>query len=173
MALIAASRCIGRFSFNSAQFASLDMSDVIARGFGDIWRVIVAQPHFPAKGKGGFPSEALVIGACSQAALDFGIANPEVVAKKSKVSYSGSKPEPALTDDFIDQVDRLLPPQPWPQHVHRRVAESLGCKRITALKAIEALIGSGRRNRQRGGVVYDAADNVLAIDENRARTDGS
>ena len=60
-----------------------------------------------------------------------------------------------VTPEFIDQVDSLLPMQPWAQGVHVEIAKKLGCKASKASMAINRLIDTGRRHNQADGVLFD------------------
>jgi hypothetical protein len=66
-----------------------------------------------------------------------------------------------VTPEFLDQVDSLLPIQPWAQGVHVEVAKKLGCKTSKISMAINRLIDTGRRHNQVDGVLFDRDWNAL------------
>ena len=66
-----------------------------------------------------------------------------------------------LSDEFIAQVQQLLPPQPWPKHIHKDVAEKLGVLPKKVSKAINGLIERGVvHNQVNGKIIYSTPENA-------------
>ena len=133
----------------------------------ELWQIVERQPGFEKQSKKGLLSAQFVKRVCMDAALTFGLADVESAEKGvdpvsdlKEVSYN-------ITDVFLDQVDAQLPPQPWKPGINRQVATALGCSPGKVSKAIDELVGRGRRNRQKEGVVFDREGNVIAIDRDR------
>ncbi|MBK8003957.1 MAG: AIPR family protein [Gemmatimonadetes bacterium] len=118
---------------------------------------------------------ALVLDACESAAKQFSLEGVESVGKRGVLPPHIDKPPrdmvqaPPPSQDLVDDVDRLLPPQPWKVGVHREVAASLGVQDKVVSDVIQLLIASGRRNQQRDGVVYAPDGKVLAVDASRPK----
>jgi transcription elongation factor Elf1 len=78
------------------------------------------------------------------------------------IRNSQSAPEVSgqqLSEDFIAQVQSLLPAQPWPKNTHKEVAEKLDVPFKKVSKAIAVLIARGVFYDQRDGkVLYDPPD---------------
>jgi hypothetical protein len=72
-----------------------------------------------------------------------------------------------LTKEFVEIVASAVPPQPWKPGVHRRMAEELNCSVGEFFAAVEQLIVEGRLLRQRDGVLFDQAGNVVGFDPER------
>lgn len=60
-----------------------------------------------------------------------------------------------LDPEFIEQVDRLLPKQPWTKGVHKMIAAALGSSNLKVSNAINELVRTGRYLPQIDGTVYE------------------
>jgi hypothetical protein len=114
-------------------------------------------------------SAAHVKACCEEAVKRYGLSGREVVGRRQVPVGVPSSPGLSSSDveEFLDQVDSLLPQQPWKPGVHVQVASIIGCKPKDVSEAITELMSRGRRNMQRDGVVYDSEENVIAIDPER------
>lgn len=72
-----------------------------------------------------------------------------------------------LTTDFIEQVNLLLPNQPWKPGTHKIIATQLKCPIYQIFDAVEILIKDKKRFRQKDGITYDEDNNIIKIDETR------
>ena len=98
----------------------------------------------------------------------FGLDGIEEVGRRG-ISSNPSKaqsrsPQPA---EFLEQIDKILPEQPWKPGIHIEIANKLSCESSEVTAAIQQLIANGKRNVQRNGTVYDASGNVIAVDPTR------
>lgn len=76
-----------------------------------------------------------------------------------------------ITQDFIDQVDNLLPKQPWKPGIHRAIMEKLNCSKKEYFAATYQLIKTGRRYKQKDGVLYNQEGEVISYDADRVDPD--
>lgn len=60
-----------------------------------------------------------------------------------------------MDEEFINQVNLLLPDQPWPIGIHREISNKLNCPANKVHTAINELIKSGRRYSQIEGELFD------------------
>jgi len=67
----------------------------------------------------------------------------------------------ALTDEIVDLVKDSLPPQPWPQGVHKAVADKLGLPNQIVSEAILKLIRKGVFKPQIDGRLYVPQSTVI------------
>ena len=74
------------------------------------------------------------------------------VPKRGRADHSRRRP---ITEEFLNQVELLLPVQPWPTGVHKEVAEKLETSPSHVSRAIDQLIKSGRVHNQIDGKVYN------------------
>lgn len=72
-----------------------------------------------------------------------------------------------LDSTFIEQVEKLLPTQPWRPGVHIIIAKELDCADEKVAAAINHLVASGRRYKQKDGVVFDNNGKVINFDRSR------
>lgn len=72
-----------------------------------------------------------------------------------------------ISKDFIDEVEKLLPKQPWKPGTHKEISLKLNCKEKLIYAATNRLIAQGKIFKQKNGILYDKDDNIVAIDEDR------
>jgi hypothetical protein len=160
VALLAAAKLTGRFSFSAKELIAQQPTDSQAEQCWEfIDRLRLSQGR-SMKSFGRSFARAVAVAA----AKEFTLSNAEIVESRNPFSLSIQE---NLSEDFLDEVDKQLPPQPWRLGVHRMVAEKLKCSPFRVSQAIEHLMLSGRRNRQKDGVVYDDEGKVLAFDPSR------
>lgn len=165
--LLAVSRKLKSFAYTTSQLLQIDKKGEIAQAeVEEVWNLIrQVDAEFDQKKK---IKPVLVRACCEEAAKVFGLGGIEQLGRrfiKQAAGVESMKNPPA--PDFIDQVDSLLPAQPWKPGVHVEVAQKLGCKSNEVSAAIEQLIEEGRRNEQVNGVVYDSEGKVIAVDSER------
>lgn len=118
---------------------------------------------------GGGKGQRFIIAACRKAAEELGLKDLKSLEEKRapKPAFTGKFPTNRVTPEFVAAVDQALPKQPWKPGIHKQVAQTLGVRVGDVQEAIQTLIADGRRFSQRDGVVYDAENTVIAIDEER------
>jgi hypothetical protein len=176
------SRVFGRYSYGVGDLARLDTGEVTDEFIDQAWRIVrdkLRPVHTSPQAK----SASFVIACCETAAKAFGIDGLDAVGTKGfprpKWSDGWKKktndgPNTIQSDDaspldvvILDQVDAVLPPQPWKPGLHRLMARKLGLKAVEVSEAISTLIEQGRRHRQRDGVVYGTDGSIIARDPER------
>ncbi|MEH6577393.1 MAG: hypothetical protein V7731_10010 [Amphritea sp.] len=60
-----------------------------------------------------------------------------------------------LTQEFLDQVDTLLPIQPWPRNTHKEIAVELNCTPSQVSRATKELIKQGNYMYQIDGELFE------------------
>lgn len=171
VAFLAVARRIRSFSYNTGQLVELGEKAEIGRTEVDeIWnfiRQVDSRYDWEKKIKPSF-----IQTCCEEAAKTFGLAGIEQVGRRSIESAPpGGMPTMSKPAEFLDQVDGLLPAQPWKPGVHIEIAGKLGCTAADVRVAIQQLILEGKRNVQRGGVVYDSDGKVIASSPERPTTE--
>ena len=96
---------------------------------------------------------------------NFGLAlnPPRNFVRKPKLTINKIE----LTADFIEQVNLLLPNQPWKPGTHKIIADKLKCPIYQIFEAVEILIKDKKRFRQKDGIIDDEDNNIIKIDETR------
>ena len=127
----------------------------------------------------GWKKKSLFIELVQEVGKEFSIRNFELLDKmyKFKLSDFGdsksdkSRPRVQVSDELVQKIDELLPPQPWKPGIHQIVLKQLGCTTDQYFSAVRLLIKKGIRNHQKDGVVYDSDGNVICFDPHRVDPD--
>ena len=93
---------------------------------------------------------------------NFGINNESIVIHRPKQRNDNN-----ITSEFIDKVDSILPSQPWKPGTHKLVSKQLNCSENEVYLAVNILVKSGRRYRQRDGIIYSLDGKIINIDQDR------
>ena len=162
VALLAVGKMLHTFSYSVKSLIDLDPSCVTLQMVTSIW-ALVEQNVGPSK-QNLTPGE--VQDVCATVATAYNIAGTAVLGRQ----HLPSSPIQIfdLTPNFVTDVDRMLPEQPWPIGTHATVANTLGCKPAKVQQAIQQLIVEGRRYRQWSGIAYDQSGRIVAVDPSRA-----
>lgn len=97
---------------------------------------------------------------------NFGINNESIIVHSPKQRNDNN-----ITTEFIDKVDSLLPSQPWKPGTHKLVSKQLNCSENEVYSAVNILVKSGRRYRQRDGIIYSLDGKIISIDQDRVDID--
>ena len=179
VSLVCVSRVLGAFSFSAQELGQMDVAnitdDLIEETWGDMvdvageGRLTASLSH----------SSSFVVSVCQRAirrseisgieCLSFGNPLEDPVARRSA---DGSSVSPGrrpwdFSEEFIEQVDAMLPKQPWLPRVHKVVAKQLNRPAANITWAIEQLVEKGRRYRQRDGLVFNEHGEVIDFDPDR------
>ena len=92
----------------------------------------------------------------------FGINNQKIVVNRPRQTN-----ENTITVEFIEKVNQLLPSQPWKPGTHKQIAQKLSCKESEIYQAVSILVKSGRRYRQKNGILYNEKGEIVEIDAER------
>jgi hypothetical protein len=161
--LLYASKSCGRVSFSAAEFCTaINLDNIDADLLNDCFRFVDERRR---QHGGQDPSPAFCAKVCKEFATLHSLTGVECLARDyyNRGEKDTRRTFRPLSDDFLSQVDLLLPAQPWPTGVHIEVAEKLEVSRAKVQQAINQLIKSGRRTKQIDGNLYDAAGNIIAL----------
>jgi hypothetical protein len=169
VALLVVARLCKTFGFGVKNIVGLDRTALTPSAIVEVWGMVEKTREMTREKmrEGREQTASFVTACCETAAAEFGISAPQAVGRHSPESAHAERRSP--TRDDLDAVDAALPVQPWPPGVHRMVAKTIGFSTGFVHIIIQELIRTGRRHRQKDGVVYDADGNVIAYDELRVR----
>ena len=184
IAFLIVSKVTGRFSYSVSELVNFDFGLITPSLVGEVWNLAKAEMGgtygaFAAK-------KALFVAACcTKAAIHYGIVDVAVVGRrtipnthrpeqieKEEARKKGKMSTCGMPDDVVRRIDALLPQQPWKPGIHHEIASKLGLEPKDVSAVIGQLIRSGRRHRQRDGVVYGSDGNVIAVDHDRGGESG-
>jgi hypothetical protein len=157
--LLVVAKIVGRFGFTPTDILGIEVNNLDRSLVGDCAQFV--QNHRRGDVR---PNQPFVKGVCMAFSELNSLGGVESVGRKlGTVSLTNktTAADATLSTEFLDRVDLLLPPQPWPQGAHLEVAEKLGVapKQITI--AIRQLIDSGRRFEQIDGKLFSGGSNIL------------
>lgn len=151
--LLFVSKSIGTFEYRESDILGIEVGAASSPIIRECWEFLQARRGGTVRPTLGFTRRV-----CAEFAKLHALTGVETVCCDSlgdgfargrpKV---GAKPSAA----FIDQVDALLPAQPWPQGTHMKIAGILVCPGQKVASAIRYLIDAGRRYEQVDGIVFD------------------
>jgi hypothetical protein len=170
IALLYASKAIGRFSFSPNEFCKkINLNDIDQVAMNECFRFVEDRRLRSARRE---PSPELCREICKEFSTLHSLSGVQSI-KDAPSRWSDKEPRervfPPLPEEFLAQVDALLPAQPWPTGIHIEVAEKLEVGRNKVQRAITQLIEAGRRIKQIDGVLYNSANSILSSES----TDGT
>ena len=163
--LILAARSLKTFAFSDDAFSALDVKNLNSARFDEVWMLLqdVTKTGIGVGGKRGV-AVAFVRTACEEASRRFNIdAVGKVESSPNKFLLERSHAKPSnfqraprreVPPEFLELVDAALPPQPWKPGIQKLVAGAIGARPGEVSRAIRELMASGRRHRQKDGVVF-------------------
>ncbi len=169
IALLLVSKSVGRFTFSPTDLVAYDTSKITPTSVREIWDELNQTVPWERIG-GTWTNPKNVVAACTKFAATRGINGIEVLLARSLDLFESSplsKPSPPITDDFVNKLKAIIPPQPWKPGLHRNISRELGCDVSTYFSGVERLIEDGLFYRQKDGVLYDVDGNVVSFDPER------
>jgi hypothetical protein len=156
--LLTAAKLIGKFDFTPIDIIGLGVADLDRSPINDCLEFAQTRRQHSLR-----PSYDLVRKICREFAKQHSLEGVESVRRGASMMLYPTKPAATLAVSalLMDQVDSLLPPQPWPQGTHLELAEKLGVSPRLVTSAIRRLIDDGRRHEQLEGQLFDSAGNPL------------
>jgi len=167
VALLVIARRFKTFSYRTSQLLEMkDKGEITSTEVMEVWDLI---SQVNDKYDWNKRVKTSFFQTCYDAsAKGFGLAGIEEVGRRG-ISYIPSKDnlKSPQSAEFLEQVDKNLPAQPWKPGVHYEIAKKLGSDPNAVYTAIRQLVENGKRNVQTDGIVYDQSGNVIAIDPTR------
>jgi hypothetical protein len=150
--LLVVAKSLGKFDFTQKEFVGMAATNIDVALINDCWEYVVRRRRGAIR-----PSHAFMKELCRDFALEHSLSGVECVGRRKLANYYGNPASGALslTAAFVEQVNSILPPQPWPQGTHSEVAEKLSVPANMVSAAIDQLINSGRRHVQIDGELFD------------------
>jgi AIPR protein len=169
VAFLAVARRMKTFAYNTKSLVEISNNGEITNG--EVAEIIefmtIQHSNYDWKARA---SVSFFQRCCEGAAQNFGLAGLEEVGRRSIKSASSQNLSAVMVSpELLEQVDMLLPNQPWKPGIHLEVAKKVDRKPIEISAAIQKLIEVGRRKNQIDGVVYDPDGKVFAFDPERVR----
>jgi hypothetical protein len=150
----------GRFDFSHLDILGIGVGEIDRALINDCWRF--AETRRKNVARLGRPSSAFMKEVCVEFAQIHSLTGVETVGRR-KFFFADryQAADVPVSTSFIDQVDSLLPPQPWPVGTHLEVAEKLDVAPNMVVSAIRHLIDNERRHEQFDGELFDRDGNTI------------
>ncbi|TQR56903.1 hypothetical protein E2K52_13325 [Acinetobacter sp. RF14B] len=105
----------------------------------------------------------------------YGVKNKMIVFKANPYSeknfgINANRINSIISDNFLNKVKEILPPQPWKPYMEKEIIKVLGCSRREYFDAVRLLIKRGDFYRQRDGILYDRQGTIVGFDEHRVES---
>lgn len=176
LAFCSVSLYFSKFDFTSKELLSIDIDKLCNKNIPDAWQQIAKLPDNFVVINSMKLSRNNVMYIILYMQAVFNLENIECVEKYNSIYDSiteRSRPyrNTQVTDDFVETVFALLPPQPWKVGMHHDIISALDCSTAQYTIAVELLVQSGRVYRQKNGVLYDLTGKIIGFDEERANPD--
>jgi hypothetical protein len=161
--LLFVAKTAGTFAFGNKHLLDISTASISDDLLRECWQFILAQRHGATR-----PTAQIVKRMCRDFAVAHSIAGLSAIlqrAMRTTVQFERQVDLPAIppNQEFLNQVDALLPKQPWPVGVHREVAEKLDVEVKQVRVAIAYLIHLGKRYDQVDGVLFDKDGNEVRL----------
>lgn len=176
-AFITVSRLLGTFNFSCQDLIKFDIIQYSQDEIRKTWTLINGLID-KEKNRHCWKSKEFSLNICEKASVLYSIKGYESICyrKEGILTKKYKSKEDAQTkqykqyeidDAFIDEVDKLLPEQPWKPGVHVFISSQMGCPAGKVSQAIKILVDRGLRNKQINGIVYSNDGSVLCCDGDR------
>lgn len=179
-AFISIARLIGKFNFSSSELIELDLNNLTQDHIQLTWDFIKLNDIVSASPKKN-QRKSFTIDICEKAVNEFKIHGIGIILKKDSFppiethdylmrEYNPNKKKfnkAKVTKEFALIVNDILPAQPWKPGIEFEIVSKLDCTRGEFFAAVDLLIESGLRYRQKDGIVYDSDGNVISFDSDR------
>lgn len=175
-ALLLIAHSTHKYNFSIPELISFDTSSITAETVKQVWTELNEYIQSTSLGK-SWISRAHVIRALKEIGTRHQISGIQALENRPDIIYESAqnrrdrKAIPVITEEFLNRVRSILPPQPWKPGLHRTMSAQLECDTSIYFAAIERLIDEGVVYRQRDGVLYDHDGNVVAFDPERVDSD--
>lgn len=95
-------------------------------------------------------------------AKELNIFNADIILKvKHKKDRYFVKNTKEISEDLLAKIRLLLPPQPWPKDIHKKIASELNISNWKIYDAIDILINNGEYFEQIDGKLIDKNGNII------------
>ncbi|WP_459660934.1 abortive phage resistance protein [Acinetobacter calcoaceticus] len=158
-------RFYGKFDFNNKEILNFDVSFIDEVKAKEIYDIVV-DLYPDAKILNILNSRSLVINILISYSKLYSIENIGIIISENNDDIEEFESD-VLSDEFIEKVRKILPPQPWKPRMERSLIRELNCSRDNYFSAVRKLIELGEFYHQKDGVLFDQQGQVVDFDKSR------
>ncbi|MBF2087785.1 MAG: AIPR family protein [Synechococcales cyanobacterium K44_A2020_017] len=178
ISFLAISKLLGKFDFSAQDLIEINGDSPIINATEEILNFVSSSKPSILLGN-SWKNNRLFIDLVKEVAEEFSVRNFDLLNKMYRFKLSAfensksdkTKPKVQVSEELVQEIDELLPPQPWKPGIHRVISKQLSCTTDQYFSAVSLLIKKGIRNHQKDGVVYDSDGNVICFDPDRVDPD--
>ena len=168
VALVTVARIVGKYSFGINDMVSLDINQYSENLIKEtIEFLITFVENSKIKTVSGLSDRKVSNDFLNAAAEHFSIPDFKSIYRRPDFNSDENYRKYDLAPEFVITVKSKLPEQPWPVGIHKMIAGELNEPSAKVSQAINKLVEEGVFYRQKDGIVYDEAGNIIAKDESR------
>lgn len=175
LSFLTISKLIGNFNFSVNDLINFDLSKLTKSEFEKAW--VLLKQSMPVQFGKSKIERGVFLTLCEIFGKNENITGYERLQKTLSITYpivnvkrNFNPRRIEVSNEFIEQVEMLLPKQPWKPGTHKELSLKLNCSEEEIYAATNSLISRGKRYRQKDGVLYDTENNIVGIDEERVDT---
>lgn len=158
-------RFYGKFDFNNKEILDFDVSFIDEVKAKEIYDIVV-DLYPDAKILNILNSRSLVINILISYSKLYTIENIGIIISGNNDDIEEFESD-VLSDEFIEKLRKILPPQPWKPRMERSLIRELNCSRDNYFSAVRKLIELGEFYHQKDGVLFDQQGQVVDFDKSR------
>lgn len=153
LAFLVVSKKLKKFNYSESELLALKIDTLTDQDFEVVWQLIRSLFTINNSYK---RNPTFVKPIVINAAFVFDIKGIEILGyPKTDQLKPGINGDIDLPQEFIDQVNQILPPQPWNKKTYKDTATLLFCPEKKVRDAAAILINQGKRFYQRNTFLYD------------------
>lgn len=170
------SRLIGRFNISIKDLIDFDIDKYTESAIMESWKFIHPSGNkHTSRGKWLKPS--YIMNVYEEASVKYNILGIQSFIKRPSWTFDIKKTKDyiavkkgTISEEFIERVSLILPPQPWKPGAHFEAAKKLDCSTKEISLAIQTLISREKLHQQKDGILYDLNGKIVGIDKDRVDT---
>lgn len=149
VSFLTVARLFGTFTFSQSSLISLDLAKYSFEEVKKTWEDILSVT-------GGIDKCNTWRGKGTSLSISKSVADIERIKNFVAIDYKNSKlKKDKFSQEFLEEVKKVLPEQPWPQDVRFIVSEKIGVSPKTATVAIGELMSKNMVKRQKDGKIIE------------------
>jgi hypothetical protein len=162
---LAVSKLFGKIDFSVKELIGLHDETAISQEISEILK-FVRRAGMDTVLEDNWKKKRVFVQLCEEVAQEYSINNADKLDSLSKFSI-GYYGRVVVSNEFVQKVNKLLPPQPWKPGLHKTISKQLDCTIEEYFSAVNTLIEEGYWYQQKDGIVYDSSGKVVCFDPER------
>lgn len=164
---ITVSRLLKAYTYSNSDLLRFNLNEFNEMELETTWKFLKTSTAWKNANNSKLKQEGTIIEILKRAAKEFEISGIEFFLARKKIAAPIPKKSKAVDPIILEKVNAALPEQPWKPGIHLTIAENLEISVQEVSDAINLLVASGKRLRQKDGITYDSNNQIVSIDKER------